>query len=70
MLYEASGFWNKAYECSIRWDDPDLAIAWPLEQLSIAEPLLADRDGAAPASPWRWPPEHSGAPGFRKDVSL
>jgi len=27
VLYKASGFWNKACESSIRWDDPDLAVA-------------------------------------------
>ena len=27
VLYKASGFWNKACESSLRWDDPDLAVA-------------------------------------------
>ena len=49
VLYKASGYWNKDCERSLCWDDPTLAIAWPLEALNGAEPLLADKDGAAPS---------------------
>ena len=49
VLYKASGYWNKDCERSLRWDDPTLAIAWPLEALNGVEPLLADKDGAAPS---------------------
>ncbi len=49
VLYKASGFWNKACERSLRWDDPSVAIGWPLEELNGTEPLLADKDGAAPS---------------------
>ena len=48
VLYKASGYWSKSSERSLRWNDPDLAIAWPLEQLGLQEPLLADKDAAAP----------------------
>jgi dTDP-4-dehydrorhamnose 3,5-epimerase len=48
VLYKASGYWSKACERSLRWNDPDLAIAWPLEQLASREPLLAEKDAAAP----------------------
>jgi dTDP-4-dehydrorhamnose 3,5-epimerase len=45
VLYKASGFWSKSCERSLRWNDPDLAIAWPLEGM---EPLLAQKDADAP----------------------
>jgi dTDP-4-dehydrorhamnose 3,5-epimerase len=45
VLYKTTDFYHKAAERSIRWDDPDLAIDWPRE----FEPLLADKDAAAPA---------------------
>lgn len=48
VLYKASGYWSKSCERSLRWNDPDLAIAWPLEALGISEPLLAEKDAAAP----------------------
>ncbi len=49
VLYKASGFWNKGCERSLRWDDPTVAIDWPLEELNGVEPLLAAKDGAAPS---------------------
>ena len=48
VLYKASGYWSKSCERSLRWNDPDLAIAWPLDRLAGVATLLADKDGAAP----------------------
>ncbi len=48
VLYKASGFWSKACERSLRWNDPEVAIAWPLAPLGISEPLLAVKDATAP----------------------
>jgi dTDP-4-dehydrorhamnose 3,5-epimerase len=48
VLYKASGFWSKGCERSLLWSDPELAIAWPLEHLGGSEPLLAEKDAAAP----------------------
>jgi dTDP-4-dehydrorhamnose 3,5-epimerase len=49
VLYKASGFWSKSCERSLRWDDPQLAIAWPLDRLGGDAPLLAEKDAAAPS---------------------
>ncbi len=38
--YKCSDFYAQAHERSIRWDDPDLGIAWPLQ----GSPLLSDKD--------------------------
>ena len=40
VQYKASGFWNRGCERSLRWDDPDLAIHWPLQEVGVIEPLL------------------------------
>ena len=48
VLYKASGFWSKSSERSLRWNDPDLAIAWPLDRLNGSGPLLAEKDAVAP----------------------
>ena len=49
VLYKASGFWSRACERSIRWDDADFAIEWPLAELGDQEVLLAEKDAAAPS---------------------
>jgi dTDP-4-dehydrorhamnose 3,5-epimerase len=49
VLYKASGFWSKTCERSLRWNDPQLAIAWPLDRLDGDAPLLAEKDAAAPS---------------------
>ncbi len=41
--YKVSGVYAPQTEGSVRWDDPDLAISWPLET-----PVLSKKDVAAP----------------------
>ncbi|MEB3235847.1 MAG: dTDP-4-dehydrorhamnose 3,5-epimerase [Cyanobacteriota bacterium] len=48
VQYKASGYWSQRCERGIRWDDPTVAIAWPLAAAGVAEPLLAAKDAAAP----------------------
>jgi len=48
VLYKTTDFWSKDCEGAIRWDDPQLAIAWPLDCLGGIEPLLAEKDAQAP----------------------
>ena len=47
VLYKTTDFWSRACERAIRWDDPQLAIAWP-QLSSLATPLLSAKDSAAP----------------------
>ena len=48
VQYKASVFWNRDCERSLHWDDPDLAIQWPLQEIGVSEPLLAAKDADAP----------------------
>jgi len=48
VQYKASGFWNRACERSLRWDDPSVQIAWPLKRAGVQKPLLATKDAEAP----------------------
>jgi dTDP-4-dehydrorhamnose 3,5-epimerase len=47
FLYKTTDVWSKACERSILWNDPAIAIQWPLPA-GIAAPLVAPKDGAAP----------------------
>ena len=44
VLYKASALYNPPAERGLRWDDPSLAIPWPLQGL----PLLSAKDANAP----------------------
>jgi dTDP-4-dehydrorhamnose 3,5-epimerase len=44
VQYKARGFWNKACERAIRWDDPSLAINWPQGDLNGNAISLSDKD--------------------------
>lgn len=43
-LYKVTGYHAPQHERCIRWDDPTLAIAWPLQ----GAPVLSERDARAP----------------------
>ena len=48
VQYKARGFWNKGCERAIRWNDPELSIHWPLDQLEGAAVSLSEKDAVAP----------------------
>lgn len=45
-LYKATEYWSPANERTLLWNDPQLAIPWPLAQHEGLEPLLSDKDRA------------------------
>ena len=45
FLYKTTEYWVPEYDRNVAWNDPDLAIAWPLGD---ATPTLAAKDAAAP----------------------
>lgn len=47
VLYKTTEFWSQPCERAIRWDDPTLAIAWPLGDLAGLLPQLSSKDGEA-----------------------
>jgi dTDP-4-dehydrorhamnose 3,5-epimerase len=42
FLYKTTDYWYPTHECCIRWDDPDLGIAWPLPYGGA--PVLSAKD--------------------------
>ena len=47
FFYKCTEFYAPEYERTIRWDDPDIAIDWPL--IDKKAPVLAPKDEAAVA---------------------
>ncbi len=47
FLYKTTDVYARDCERCIRWDDPKIGVNWPLPQ-SVAMPLLAAKDAAAP----------------------
>jgi dTDP-4-dehydrorhamnose 3,5-epimerase len=43
VLYKVDAYYDAGGEFAVRWDDPILAVPWP-----IANPVLSDKDRAAP----------------------
>jgi dTDP-4-dehydrorhamnose 3,5-epimerase len=41
FLYKTTEYWYPEHERCIRWDDPDLAIAWPLDGVA---PVVSAKD--------------------------
>ena len=44
FIYKTTEYWYREHDRSLRWNDPMLAINWPLTR----QPLLAAKDAAAP----------------------
>lgn len=45
VLYKQTAYYDPAVERGIAWDDPDIAIAWPLPATELT---VSERDAAAP----------------------
>ena len=43
VAYKVDGFYNKGAEGGVRWDDPDIGIRWPIDEI-----LVSDKDAALP----------------------
>jgi dTDP-4-dehydrorhamnose 3,5-epimerase len=45
IFYKVDNFYSPAHETGLRWDDPGLAIPWPLHG---GQPILSDKDRVLP----------------------
>ena len=44
FLYKTTDYWYPEHDRGVRWNDPQLGIAWPCD----GEPVVAAKDGMAP----------------------
>jgi dTDP-4-dehydrorhamnose 3,5-epimerase len=44
LIYKVTGPFSASHDRSIRWDDPQIGIVWPVTQA----PILSEKDAAAP----------------------
>ena len=42
LMYKVSDYYAPALDGGIRWDDPDIAIPWPMNQADL---IVSDKDG-------------------------
>ena len=47
VLYKTSELWIKEQGRSIRWDDKDININWPLIKINCSKPKLSEKDSKA-----------------------
>jgi dTDP-4-dehydrorhamnose 3,5-epimerase len=45
VLYKQTAYYDPRIERAIAWDDPDLAVAWPLPEQEL---IVSERDAGAP----------------------
>jgi dTDP-4-dehydrorhamnose 3,5-epimerase len=45
VLYKQTAYYDPRIERAIAWDDPDLAVAWPLPAQEL---IVSERDAGAP----------------------
>ena len=53
VLYKVTNYYSREAEIGIAWDDPDLAIDWPIDRRNV---VLSDKDAKLP--PFRSLPKY------------
>ena len=44
VLYKVTDFYDPTTERTVRWDDPELGIDWPVERTGLATPVVSGKD--------------------------
>ena len=47
VQYKVTSLWNRNFERSIKWDDPQININWPFKNFGIEKPDLSLKDNEA-----------------------
>lgn len=44
FVYKCSDYYDPTSECGIAWNDPDIGVEWPIEDIGVDNVLLSDKD--------------------------
>ena len=47
VKYKVNNYWNKDCERSLKWNDSDINIKWPIKEFDIKMPFLSEKDALA-----------------------
>lgn len=48
VLYKTTDYYHPECDAGIRWNDPELDITWPLQELGLESPIISPKDAALP----------------------
>ncbi|MHA1408433.1 MAG: dTDP-4-dehydrorhamnose 3,5-epimerase [Candidatus Heimdallarchaeaceae archaeon] len=48
FMYKVDDIYNPKADSGIIWNDPDINIQWPLEEIGLKEPILSKKDSSLP----------------------
>ena len=48
VMYKVTDFYDPKGDAGIFWNDPDLTISWPLDEIGITNPILSEKDTKHP----------------------
>lgn len=48
VQYKVDARYSREHDGAVAWNDPDIGIAWPLDEAGVSAPSLSARDAAAP----------------------
>tara|TARA_B100001248_G_C27340172_1_gene435900 strand:+ start:241 stop:831 length:591 start_codon:yes stop_codon:yes gene_type:complete len=44
VFYKTNNFWEKDFERCIKWNDKEIGIKWPINNLNLSYPLISNKD--------------------------
>ena len=48
VIYKTSALWSQEQDRTIKWNDINININWPLKDINFCEPRLSEKDSKAP----------------------
>lgn len=49
FFYKVSDYYSPEHDMGIIWNDPDIAIDWPLDAIGMKQPIISSKDSQLPS---------------------